>query len=138
MAGRQEAAEFGEVRARRLVITDDDGNERVEVSHDQIAIKDAGGAGRVLLGLHDDGGAFVQVHDSKGEPHAVVLVSADGAVSVIELGSQDPDFVQVAVDLREPEGERAYVSVGIPEAAEEDEHMGVIHELPSHIHFPED
>ena len=121
-----------EVRTKRLVITDDDGNDRVELTAGLITLKDAAGAGRVLIGLNDEGGAFVQVHDGEGNPRAVVLVHHDGAFSAIELGTDDPDYVQIAVDLREQEGDRSYVVVGVPE---DDDDGAVISSLPAHVEF---
>jgi hypothetical protein len=121
-----------EVRTRRLVITDDAGKERVELTAEMITMKDAGGGGRVLIGINEEGGAFVQLHDGKGTPRAVVLVHEDGAFSAIELGNDEPDYVQLAVDLREAAGDRSYVVVGVPE----DEDGGdVISSLPAHVEF---
>ena len=108
---RDGAGVFGEVRAKRVVITDDDGRERIVLEGSDVIIRDERGAVRVIAGV-DEKISYVQLFDGEEEPRVVATVEADGSASFVEIDGSEHDFVQLGVSLVREPGDRAQIVVG--------------------------
>jgi hypothetical protein len=101
----------GEIRAKRLVIVDDEGRERIVLEGGDVVIRDERGAVRVIAGV-DETISYVQLFDGEEAARVVATVEADGRASFVEIDGTDNDFVQLGVSLGREPGDRAQVVVG--------------------------
>jgi hypothetical protein len=84
-------ADDNDIRARRLVLVDGDGKERIllDAEGPQLVIKDGAGKDRVWLGLAKKGDAGIGLMDSEGRQHVGIGCGAkDGEVVALYDNNQ--------------------------------------------------
>ncbi|MBF6570617.1 MAG: hypothetical protein IVW54_17265 [Candidatus Binataceae bacterium] len=84
-SGAEEAGETGSgvIRARRIVIADDAGRDRIVLGIDgddesEIRLSDRRGRTRLRLAIHDNHDSSIELRDCDGRRRASLLVRADG------------------------------------------------------------